>query len=88
MNRETIQLPERCALSIKVLATNFMRSSTPKQPSRKSDHMWKKPSNGTVETNVDASFYAQTPSGATRVVAWDDWGQLCSGGNMVPNPRE
>ena len=34
-----VQTPEKTALSIRVLATNCLRSIIPKGPTRKSDHM-------------------------------------------------
>ena len=57
------QTLERTALSIRVLATNYIRSISPKMPSRKDGFMWKKPSHGVVKINVDASFHGDTLSG-------------------------
>ena len=43
---ETVPTPEQSAISIRVLATNFVRVNTPNQPIRKNDQVWKKPSRG------------------------------------------
>lgn len=73
---ETVQAPDRTALAIKVLCTNFVRSSSPKCPIRKRDHMWKKPTRGSVKVNVDASFCTNIMSGATGAVARDEKGDF------------
>ena len=39
---ETIQTADRAALSIRVLATNFLHAYTNKQPERCGDHMWRR----------------------------------------------
>lgn len=66
----------RTAISIRALATNFIRASTPNQPLRKNDELWKRPMAGIVKVNVDASFRAETLSGGTGVVAHDDHGNF------------
>ena len=53
---ETVPTPEQSAISIRVLATNFVRVNTPNQPIRKNDQVWKKPSRGVIKVNVDASL--------------------------------
>lgn len=73
---ESIRTPDRTAISIKVLATNFVCAATPNQPVRKRDHMWKKPTSGRVKINVDAAFYAENMAGATGAVARDDRGEF------------
>lgn len=67
---------ERTAFSIMALATNYIRASTPKTPGRKSEHVWKKPSRGTVKINVDASFAAENLEGGTGAVTRDDHGTV------------
>ena len=57
-----IQMLEKPALSIRVLATNDIRAMSPRVPNRKYDFMWKKPSNGVVKINIDASFHCDTLS--------------------------
>lgn len=57
---------------LSVLATNFIRAATANQPVRKYDHMWKRPPQGFVKVNVDATFDHDTQSGATGAVARDD----------------
>lgn len=59
-----IQNPKKTTMSIKVPATNYTRSLTPKLQPRTSNHMWKKHAHSMVKVNVDASFYADTLSGA------------------------
>ena len=61
---ETIQTLDRTALSIKVLATNFVQANSPNQPTRKLDQRWRKPGASIVKINVDASFHADTMAGA------------------------
>ena len=81
-----VQTPEKTALAIKVLATNFLRSTIPKGPIRKNDHMWRKPGYGIVKINVDASFQYETLSGACGAVAWDDRGDFIAAASwFVPN---
>jgi ribonuclease HI len=73
---EPIQTPERAAISIKVLATNYTRAYTAGQPMRIHDHMWKKPISDVVKINVDAAFQAETLSGATGAIARDGRGNF------------
>ena len=49
-----------------------MHAYTPNLPVQNHDHMWRKPSRGTVKINVDASFCVETMTGATGAVARDD----------------
>mgnify|MGYP006267504757 CR=1 FL=1 len=51
----SVQTVEKIAISIQVLATNFIKSTTSQLPVRKRDHMWAKPSHGLVKINVDAT---------------------------------
>lgn len=76
MKGESIQTPQWTTMTIRVLATNFIRSCTPKHPCRKDHHMWKKPNQGTVKINVDASFHAENVSGACEAVARDEHGNF------------
>ena len=81
-----VQTPEKTALAIKVLATNFLRSTIPKGPIRKNDHMWRKPGYGIVKINVDASFQYETLSGACGAVARDYRGDFIAAASwFVPN---
>ena len=73
---ETTQTTEQAAMSIQVLATNFVRANTPNQAVRKSDQVWKKPEVGVVKINVDASFLADNLSGSCGVIARNDQGQF------------
>uniref|UniRef100_M8BIU0 RNase H type-1 domain-containing protein n=1 Tax=Aegilops tauschii TaxID=37682 RepID=M8BIU0_AEGTA len=76
MKGEAVQLLERSTISIKVLATNFIRASKLKIRKRKWDHIWKKPVKGFRKINVDFSFSTETLSEATRLVARDDHGNF------------
>jgi hypothetical protein len=76
MTGEVIQTPERSAVLIKVLATNFIRAYTAKLPRRKEDQMWKKPCGDVIKINVDATFQYETLSGATGAVARDGRGNF------------
>ena len=69
---EPVRPPDCTAVSIKVLATNFVRASTPNRRQRQRDHMWRKPTRGSVKINVDATFCGETMKGATGAVARDD----------------
>lgn len=73
---ETIQSPDRTAILVRVLATNYIRAFTPKQPSRKENQMWKRPCNDAIKINVDAAFQYETLSGATGAVARDGRGNF------------
>ena len=73
---ENILAPNRTATAIKVICTNFDRATTLKQPVRKHDHMWKKPTSDVVKMNIDAAFQAVTLSGATGAIAWDGRGNF------------
>lgn len=76
VKRESILSPDRTATTIKVLCTNFLQASKPNIPVRKREQMWRKPSRGRVKVNVDASFSAETMSGAAGAVARDDRGEF------------
>ncbi|KAE8797118.1 Ketohexokinase [Hordeum vulgare] len=71
-----IQTPEKTALSMRVLATNFIRAMPYRVPNRKYDSMWKKPSNGVIKINVDTSFNGDTMSGASEAIARDNNGDF------------
>lgn len=71
-----IQSPKKTTLSIRVLATNYIRSPTAKMPTRLTYHMWRKPPHSTVKVNADASFQADTLSGASGAVVRDDKGDF------------
>ena len=80
---ETIQTPDRTALLIKVLATNFVRANSPNQPTRKLDQIWRKPDSGIVKINVDASFHADTMAGACGAVARDEHGTFIAAASWI-----
>ena len=69
-------MPQQAAMTIRVLATNFLRANTPNQPTRKRDHVWKKPVVGAVKINVDASFHADRFTGSCGVIACDGHGKF------------
>lgn len=73
---EPSQNPERAAISIKVLATNYTRSYMTGQPTRSHDHMWKRSTRDVVKINVDAAFRVETLSGATGAIAHDGRGNF------------
>ncbi|KAI5004855.1 hypothetical protein ZWY2020_032098 [Hordeum vulgare] len=73
---ETVMTPEQTTISIRVLATNFVRSNTPKQAIRKNDQRWKNPSRGVIKVNVDASLHEETFRGACGVVTSNDHGKF------------
>ena len=68
---ENIQSPDRTTVLVRVLATNFVRAATLNHPIRKEIHTSKKPMEGTVRINIDASFHAETLSGSSGEVARD-----------------
>jgi ribonuclease HI len=70
---ENIQTPLRSAMSIMVLAKNYM--NVLKKPDAKQREGWKKPLEGKVLVNVDAAFDVDSGKGATGVVIRD-----CTGG--------
>ncbi|KAM3271769.1 hypothetical protein ACQJBY_042149 [Aegilops geniculata] len=80
---ETISDAHHSAISIKVLAMNYVRAATPNQLVRKRDQMWKKPTRGKVKINVDASFHEDILSGATGAIARDDTGQFLAAASWV-----
>ena len=83
MKGETIHTPDRTALSIKVLATNFVRANSPNQPTRMLDQIWRKPDLGIVKINVDASFHADTMAGACGAVARDEHGTFIAAASWI-----
>ena len=80
---ETISTPEQSAISIRVLATNFVRANTPKLATYKKDQVWKKPGRGVIKLNVDASFHEENLHGACGVVARDDHDKLLGAATQV-----
>ena len=68
MEDEAIQSHDRVAISIKVLATNFVSAATPKQIVQNRDHMSKRPNQGCVKVNVEASVQSEMLTGTTGVV--------------------
>ena len=83
-----VQTAEKTALAIRVLAANFIKSMTPKLPDRKRDHMWVKPSHSCVKVNVDATFHADTLSGACGAVVRDDHGDFVAAASwFLPHTR-
>ena len=73
---EAIETPDKAAISIRVLATNFIRAYTTKQPVRSYERMWKRPTMDVVKINVDAAFKPETLSGATGTIARDGRGEF------------
>ena len=84
-----MQSPERTAISIRALATNYTRSLTPKLPMRPRDHMWNKPSYGMMEVKVDSTFHADTLLGASGAVVRDDKGDFIAAASwFIPHVRD
>jgi ribonuclease HI len=80
---ETIHTPERTAICIRVLATNYVRAYRPKYKNRSGDFMWKKPSTGMIKINVDASVNLENGDGATGAIARDDRGAFIAAATWV-----
>ena len=89
---ETTQTIAQTAISIQVLATNFVRANTPKYDVRKRDQVWKKPDVGMVKINVDASFTLENLSGSCGVIARNNQCQFLGTASdllaHVPNVEE
>jgi hypothetical protein len=60
---ENVQAPFRSAMSIRVLAKNYMTAL--KKPDAKQREGWKKPLEGCLLINVDAAFDEDSGKGAT-----------------------
>jgi ribonuclease HI len=69
---EKVQSPFRSAMSIRVLAMNYMNAA--KKPGEKQKEGWKKPLEGNLMINVDAAFDEDSGKGATGVVIRDSSG--------------
>lgn len=80
---ETIQTPKRTAISIRVLATNYVRAYKPKYNNQSDDFMWKKPSTGMIKINVDASVNMENGDGATGAIVRDDRGAFIAAATWV-----
>lgn len=65
---ENIQSPARSALSIATLTSNYMRSR--KKTARRNE-VWKRPPEGKLMINIDASFDINSGSGSTGVIIRD-----------------
>jgi hypothetical protein len=65
---ESIQFPNRSALSIIVLARNYMLAK--KKPHAKPEEGWCKPLERKLMINVDAAFDVDSGKGATGVVTY------------------
>ncbi|KAI4975090.1 hypothetical protein ZWY2020_048697 [Hordeum vulgare] len=70
-------------MSIKVLTTNFICNCLPNHPTRKKDHTWKKSNTGTIKINVDASFCAETRTGACGTIVRDHAGNFIDAATWV-----
>jgi ribonuclease HI len=77
-----LQPPQRAAMSITVLASNFTAVASSKRGNMKKLN-WKKPLKGMVKLNVDASFFEVTASGATGAVLRDDRGMFIGASSQV-----
>ncbi|KAE8770875.1 Bidirectional sugar transporter SWEET14 [Hordeum vulgare] len=75
------QTPEKTTMSIRVLETNYIRSLTFMPSVRMGDYMWNNQTSGIVKLNVDASFHADTLSGASEAVERDDKGEVIAATN-------
>ncbi|KAI5006083.1 hypothetical protein ZWY2020_033326 [Hordeum vulgare] len=80
---QAIQTPQRTTMSIRVLTTNFIRNYLPNHPTRKKDYSWQKSDPRTIKISVDASFYAETRTGACGAVARDHVGNFIATATWV-----
>jgi hypothetical protein len=78
---ENIQSPQRTAMSITVLASNFSAAAKSKGGSGIRRHGWERPSKGLIKLNVDASFDENTKTGATGAILRDFKGFFLAASN-------
>lgn len=70
---ESVQNPTRASMAIATLTANFQRSMNKK--SKKADG-WKKPPEGRILLNVDASYKAESSTGSTGAIIRDSTGNF------------
>ena len=75
---ETVQNPTRAAMSIATLTTNYQRAM--KKKTRKPEG-WKKPSEGKLLLNVDASYKSDRGTGSTGAIIRDSSGSFIAAGS-------
>jgi hypothetical protein len=78
---EKLQTPQRIAMFITVLASNFATAAKSKDESGIRKHGWKRPSKGLIKLNVDASFDENTKTGATGAILRDFKGFFLAASN-------
>jgi hypothetical protein len=75
---ETVQNPTRAAMSIATLTTNYQRAM--KKKIRKPEG-WKKPSEGKLLLNVDASYKSDRGTSSTGAIIRDSSGSFIAAGS-------
>lgn len=70
---ESVQNPTRAGLSIATLTTNFQRSMKKKS---KKEEGWRKPPEGKLLLNVDASYKPELGTGSTGAIIRDSSGSF------------
>jgi ribonuclease HI len=73
---EPVQNPTRAALSIATLTTNFQRSMKKVKNNTKKEQGWKRPPEGELLLNVDASYSPERGSGGTGAIIRDSTGSF------------
>ena len=80
---EAIQTPDQIVLAVRSLTTNFNIACAPKAKIRKNG--WKKPANGYLKMNVDASFDSDLLQGIVGAVIRDHKGRFVAAANEKIN---
>jgi ribonuclease HI len=73
---ETVQNPTRAALSIATLTTNYQRSLKKVGRTGKKEEGWRRPPEGELLLNVDASYTPELGSGGTGAIIRDSTGSF------------
>ena len=81
MKEEKLQIPQRSAMAITVIAANFSAAYKSKKKEGIRRNGWKRRSRGVVKLNVDTSFREETRSGATGDVIRDSKGFFIGASN-------
>ena len=75
MHGEPVQNPTRASLAIATLTTNYQRAI--KKMENKVER-WKKPPEGNLMLNVDASYKPESGTGSTGAIIRDSFGSFIS----------